>query len=218
MMISTIENYPLHWPVHVKRTEKPQRARFGSKDKNRGWGIKQLSVAEAIKRLLEEISKMTKVGQTYRVPPDSIIISTNIPTRNDGLPYSNSKEPQDSGVAVYFDLDGEPHCLPCDRWDRVADNMAAIASHINAMRGIERWGVADLKTAFTGFKALPQNAGQSNKPWWKILELNKDASREEISAAYRKLAKKYHPDLHGGDEEKFIQIKAAMEEAVSQFK
>lgn len=43
---------------------------------------------------------------------------------------------------------------------------------------------------------------------YQILGVNKDASQEEIKSAYRKLAKKYHPDL-GGDPEKFKEINEA---------
>jgi DnaJ-domain-containing protein 1 len=34
------------------------------------------------------------------------------------------------------------------------------------------------------------------------LELAKGASMQEIRSAYKRLIKKYHPDLHAGDEEK----------------
>ena len=36
---------------------------------------------------------------------------------------------------------------------------------------------------------------------YKVLGLAPDASDEEVKKAYRELAKKYHPDLHPGDEE-----------------
>ena len=36
---------------------------------------------------------------------------------------------------------------------------------------------------------------------YKVLGLGPDASDEEVKKAYRELAKKYHPDLHPGDEE-----------------
>ncbi len=47
------------------------------------------------------------------------------------------------------------------------------------------------------------------KDYYKILGVSKDASKEEIKKAFRKLAHKYHPDKEGGDEEKFKEINEA---------
>jgi len=44
---------------------------------------------------------------------------------------------------------------------------------------------------------------------YKILGINKNASKEEIKSAYRKLAKDHHPDANGGDDSKFKQINEA---------
>ena len=38
------------------------------------------------------------------------------------------------------------------------------------------------------------------KDYYKTLGVSKDASQDEIKKAYRTLVKKYHPDLHPGDE------------------
>ncbi len=38
------------------------------------------------------------------------------------------------------------------------------------------------------------------KDYYKVLGVKKDASAKEIKAAYRKLARKYHPDVNSGDE------------------
>jgi curved DNA-binding protein len=50
--------------------------------------------------------------------------------------------------------------------------------------------------------------------YYKILEINKNASEEDIKKSYRKLARKYHPDLNPNDkiaEQKFKEINEANE-------
>ncbi|MDB5149940.1 MAG: hypothetical protein JWQ57_3960 [Mucilaginibacter sp.] len=50
--------------------------------------------------------------------------------------------------------------------------------------------------------------------YYKVLELDKNASEKDIKNAYRKLARKYHPDLNPNDEEankKFQQLNEANE-------
>ena len=53
----------------------------------------------------------------------------------------------------------------------------------------------------------------ANKDYYKILDLNKTASAEQIKKAYRKLAMQYHPDRNHGKEEwaneKFKEINEA---------
>lgn len=52
------------------------------------------------------------------------------------------------------------------------------------------------------------------KDYYKILSVSPNASQEEIKKAYRRLAKRYHPDLNRGDseaEEKFKEIQEAYE-------
>ena len=39
------------------------------------------------------------------------------------------------------------------------------------------------------------------KDWYRILGVSRQASESELKAAYRKLAKQYHPDAHPGDQE-----------------
>ncbi|WP_334092372.1 J domain-containing protein [Helicobacter typhlonius] len=52
-----------------------------------------------------------------------------------------------------------------------------------------------------------------SKSLYDTLEINENASSEEIKKAYRKLARKYHPDINKepGSEEKFKEVNAAYE-------
>ena len=50
------------------------------------------------------------------------------------------------------------------------------------------------------------------KDYYQILGIDKNSSLEEIKAAYKKLSKKFHPDLNDGDkffEEKFKELQNA---------
>lgn len=49
------------------------------------------------------------------------------------------------------------------------------------------------------------------KDYYEILGLTKDASDQEIKSAYRKLAKKYHPDLNPDDKEAEVKFKEVSE-------
>jgi DnaJ domain len=173
----TVEAYPLQWPAGKPRASHPEASRF---DRSR-------SLAASLKGLLNEIRLL---GGTLPV------VSTNIKLRLDGIPYANQAQPRDKGVAVYFTLKEQPMCFSCDRWDRVEDNLYAIAMTIGALRGIERWGSGSMvEQAFTGFIALP-----APKSPWDVLGVPRGASQDEIEAAYRQKAKTAHPDKGGTPE------------------
>src|SRR5579884_4057146 len=47
------------------------------------------------------------------------------------------------------------------------------------------------------------------KDYYKVLGVSATATDKEITRAYRKLAKQYHPDANPGSEERFKEISAA---------
>ncbi len=54
----------------------------------------------------------------------------------------------------------------------------------------------------------------SNRDYYDVLGVKKTASQDEIKKAYRKLARKYHPDANPNDpkaEEKFKEVSSAYE-------
>ena len=143
----------------------------------------------ATTRLMETLERM-------HLDPDDVVLSSNLLLRLDGYPRSGQPEPQDSGIAVYWRKRKETRCIAVDRYDRVADNIAAIAATLEAMRAIERHGGAEiLDRAFTGFVALPAPA-----QWWHVLGFDSSAEvdEESLEERYKLLAMDRHPD-RGGD-------------------
>lgn len=187
-----MEAYPLHWPPGQPRRSHMAQARF------------EVSQARAMSDLLEEIARL---GGRYPV------ISSNVEVRRDGLPYSNRRAPADPAVAVYFYRNGKQMVFACDRWNKVSDNIRAIGKTIEALRGIERWGASEMmERAFSAFEALP---GPDREPkWFDVLGVDRTASRQEINTAYRRLAKKAHPDAGGSDGE-MIRLHAARRSGLS---
>ena len=174
--------YPLTWPGGRPRTAGRRDAAF--RDGNAGG-----------KRVSLDLARERLDAQLVKLKGTDVILSMNVKLTLLGRRDMNVSrgEPVDPGAAVYFDLEGKPHVLACDRWERVADNIAAIAAHIEALRGQERWGVADLRQAFAGHVALP-----APDAWWVVLGVDQSAPLAAVDQAYRTLAKTAHPNAGGG--------------------
>lgn len=202
------QRFPLLWPLARPRTKNRRTAAFNKKvPKGNHMETRQLSIADALGRLQAEVDLLKVSDYT---------LSTNLALRLDGLPRGDQGNPADPGVALYFTLKGEPHCLPCDTYDRVADNIAAIAKHIEATRAIERFGVASLKEMFTGFTALPAPGAQ--RPWRVVLGLEDmdPVYPVNVEEAYRALAKKAHPNAPGGSHDAMVELNRAKDEALKE--
>lgn len=182
--------YPLAWPSSWKRSSRPTESNFGKHSR-----------ARAVDELNRQLRLLTR---------GKIVVSTNTALRLDGLPYSNQPRMKDPGVAVYFTLKNRPVVLACDKWERVECNLWAIAKHIEALRGQERWGIGTVEQAFTGYMALP--APMVLKPWWEVLGLIEDCRYESALDRYRHLAKINHPD-NGGDTANMAEINTAWDDA-----
>jgi hypothetical protein len=187
--------YPLAWPMGWKRSGSSASAIF----KHDG---KPLTLERARRRLTDELDRL---GAT------NVVLSTNLVLRADGWPKGGQRAPVDVGAAVYFHLAKRPTVLACDKWDRIEDNIAALAKHIEAMRGMDRWGVGSVEQAFTGYAALP-----APDPWWQILGLDgPTCDAEKIRSAWATASRAAHPDRPGGSHDKQARVNAARDEGLA---
>lgn len=198
-MTDELTAFPLRWPPGWRRITNRKGAKFRE---GGGYSAKRLEVGAGVGRVLRELKAMG-------VPSWNVIISSDLKLRGDGLPYATQATSHlDPGVAVYWkDRKGERRCMAVDRYDRIADNLAAIAATLESMRAIERHGGgAILDRAFTGFVALAAPAAQDLPH--EVLGVAETATRDEINYAYRRLAQQVHPDV-GGSHAQMTRINTA---------
>jgi hypothetical protein len=183
-----IPRWPLEWPAGWKRTPRysRKRAAFATNKVTTG----RLSVSIATDRLQGELDRLGARRAT---------LSTNVSLRLDGRPRSD-EEPQDPGASIWFQFRGKATVLACDKWDRVADNIAALAAHIDALRRIERYGVGTIEQALAGYKALPADTAAD---WRAVFGFTKDSrpTLDQVDSAYKAAARAKHPDVGGSDVE-----------------
>jgi hypothetical protein len=209
--MSEITRCPLCWPDNVARTA-PQLRKHAQ--------FELRSIDYARKFVIEEINRLNK--RTWSHTDDKVIISSNGKQNRDGTLSGTQSEPADPGIAVFFTLrfarNGKwrerPCVLTCDKWNKMAYNLTAIAKDIEAQRARERWGCSTIEQAFQGYLAIPERVG--GEAWWIALDVKPDSSREVIQYAYKRLAQIMHPDK-GGSHAGWLKIQTAYDQAMAQF-
>lgn len=201
MSEQSIPRYPLEWPAGWRRTswqgrqkaaafsmtrEDVVQGQAGPERKKRSTAVNMATATERLERELD------RLGAT------SPVLSTNVTLTLSGRPRGD-EQPGDPGAAVYFRFKGKATVLACDRYARVADNIAALAAHIDALRRIERYGVGTIEQALAGYKALPADTASD---WRNVLGLPKSGpvSVDDVQRAYKQLAHTKHPDRGGSDD------------------
>lgn len=172
-------------------------------------GKARLSIEDAFDRIESELRALA-------VDESGVIVSTNLRVNMRGIPSGNQAEPGDPGVAVYWTRKGKSQCMAIDVYSRVADNLAAVAATLDAMRAIERHGGAQiLERAFLGFAQLPESTGRS---WRDVLQFGESTPTEEmIDQRYRTLARSAHPDTIGGHEQ-MVELNVARDDAMREIR
>jgi DnaJ domain len=198
--VEQIEAYPLCWPSGYTRTATYERAYSQFKQ-----------TYDKAQRFMHK--------EVERLRATDLIVSTNLRVRKDGYLYADelNRKIDDPGVAIYFQYKKKPVSMCCDKYTRIWENMYALGKGIEALRGMERWGVSDfLDRAFTGFTALPGPIQMMD--CWTILGLSgKPASIDLVRAAYVAMAKIHHPDTSTGSVEAFQELQEAYETALRHF-
>lgn len=159
--MSELTAYPLQWPAGYPRTARPSGAyRFYPN------------------RLFAELGSLK--SELGRMGCRNIVVSTNVHLKGDGNPYSTYQKPSDVGVAIYFTKDNKAMSLCCDKWNTVEANLRALSMSVDAMRGLDRWGVSQImERAFMGFKDLSEKA--AGFPWWEVLGISRDQGLKQTS-------------------------------------
>lgn len=137
----------------------------------------------------------------------------------------DGKDPQ---AEIVFDRAGRRYVVRCQKWSSWLDNFRASERAIYYLyRAIDEYGVtanekhlADMFAQFfTAFEATPRDEvlmlGTGDKPWWEVLGIGQQATKQEIINAYRALSRVHHPDV-GGDVNDFKRLRRAYEQACGQ--
>jgi hypothetical protein len=189
-MTAGIPPYPLSWPDGVPRTERKAASQF------------RTSLSAALKNVRGSLQLFAKdSGKEV----GDIVLSSNA----GGLEVG---QPKDTGVAAWFDWDGQQRCIAVDRYPNVEDNLQAIHHIIEARRTeMRHGGLHVVRQTFKGFTALPAPPGR--KSWREILKITAtNVSRADIDEAYRRQAATAHPDK-GGTTDKMAELNRARAEA-----
>jgi hypothetical protein len=212
-MSDTPTRFPLAWPIgRPRRPWNERKAGKFSMTGERGYKV-DISVAAAMDRLEEEVRRLGGVN---------MLLSTNIDTRLDGRPRSGQSEPKDPGVCLYFTLKGKPLSMPCDAYHTVAQNIAALAAHIEATRAIERHGVATGAETLQAFQALPapDHTLPGRRSWREVLGFEGDFfdSMDKAEAAAR-VQRRWKSMVieHGHNEAELANINIARDAALKEF-
>ncbi len=194
-----IEAYPLSWPEGWERAKRPKESRFGSYMNKPSINYGMIKVQDELRLLGGK----------------NLVISSNLKLRQDGLPYSSQRLPEDCGIAIYFEWKEEAMVIASDNYNKPGCNLWAIGKTVESMRGIERWGCSELlNRAFSGFKQLLEKSEIVTNNWNDILGVSMNATKDEIIKAYKGKVKIYHPDKDTGDDKMFLLVKDADEQGL----
>lgn len=198
----SVQRYPLQWPLGWTRTP-PSKRRTGHFKDHRSW----IGIPAAVTRLQRELDRLGAADLT---------LSSNLRPRLDGGVVANQGEPVDPGAAVYFRFKGRATVFACDTYRRLANNIAAIAAHVDALRRIDRYGVGSIEQALAGYRALPADTAAD----WRAVfgfPAHVNVTEDQLQTKYRERAYVAHPD-RGGTDDMMAHVNRAREFALQEMR
>jgi len=166
--------------------------------------------AKTLKLLETELNKLAA--------QDIIIQAELSPSdiRNDGWPRSDARF-KAPGIILSYVSGGKTYVFPCDSFVSWQDNLRAIALTLENLRAIDRYGVTRGEQQYAGFRQLgaadpktERGAALRTLEEFSGSHLGDNPSELDVDIAYRAAAKTTHPDRHGGNQDAFIRLGAAM--------
>jgi hypothetical protein len=147
---------------------------------------------------------------------ERVVVQAALPERDirlDGLPRNDAR-PAHPGIIISFESRHGPLSYPCDTYDRLEDNIRAIALSLEYLRAVNRYGVTKHGEQYRGWTALPapprkmtrEEALEVLSPYADLEVPQAERSRD----AYRRAAMATHPD-RGGNVDAFNRVQQAKE-------
>lgn len=133
-------------------------------------------------------------------------------------------------VKVIFDRVGKRYVRECKKWASSIDNLRAIGLQIEYLyRALEVLAEdideasfdLEFDTIFGGLIATPDDTalllGDGKQPWWEVLGVQQNATKNDLRNAFRALSKIHHPDA-GGNENDFKRLRTAYDDGMKAVK
>lgn len=133
--------------------------------------------------------------------------------RMDGSPRANAR-PSDPAVIVSFECRLGPLRYACDAYHEHGANLRAIALTLEALRAVDRYGIATSGEQYRGWTALlPTGEGEMGREEAEAFIRHHGANGapstgESLAVLARRAAKRMHPDV-GGDPAEWAKLDRA---------
>lgn len=157
-----------------------------------------------------------------------VVIECDVSERDirvDGQIYARAR-PASPAVRVAFDSRQGPMIYATDRFDHWQDNIRAVALGLEALRRVERYGIAEHGEQYTGYKAIEARpagmgaraaaelletvaVGDEGDQRERTVELLMRGSHPQGRDIFREARKAAHPDACGGHRELWDQVQLA---------